>query len=607
MLSVSRLIRVSVNLGAAPVAGRSFGTLLIAGDSNVISGLERIRSYGSIEDVGVDFGTTTPEWQAADLYFEQLPKPSSLDIGRWLRTATAGFNLGAILSPAQQAISNWTGITTGAFKISIDGAAVETPSSLDFSAITNLNGVASIVTGALTGAICTWNGKSFEITSSSTGPGAQASGTATLSGQPSPGDSFTIGGTAITFVASSPIGNQIVIGAATADTFNNLLTFCQQSLDTNLSHATYASLVANVMTITYKLAGTTGNTFTLVKSGTNLAVSGADLSGGTQPSSVGFAISPASGADISTMLGLTSATSQALAAGYAAETPVQCIAALAIFSTSWYGSMFAASVMPTTSQSLAVSALVEAFDLTRIYGVSTQDTGVLSPLVTNDIASLMMAGSYNQSCVQYSSTSLYVIASLFGRAFSVDFTAQNSTIELMYKQQPGVIAEDLDTSEADALKAKNCNVYASYDNGTSIIQYGVMSGGDYFDEIQGLDWFQNAVQTSVYNLFYTATTKIPQTEAGQNQLVNAVSAVCGNQPGGAVFNGLAGPGTWDSSAIFGSLQTGQYLPLGFYIFTPSVNLQAESDRAARVAPPIQVALKLAGAFQEADVLVTVNR
>lgn len=609
MLSVSRLIRVTVNLSAQPAAGRSFTTLMIAGDSNVISGLERYRPYSSLEGVGEDFGVTTPEYQASSLYFGQNPKPSQLFIGRWLRAATAGFNLGAILTPAQQAISAWSGISTGSFHIAVDGAAAESLTGLDFTGVTNLNGVASVINGVLTGATAKWNGSAFQITSSSTGPGAQAAGTISLNGQPSPGDSFTIDGTAVTFVASSPVGNQVVIGAAVADTFNNLLAFLQQSLDVNISLANYAAdqSVANRVDITYKVAGTAGNTFSLVKSGTNLAVSAADLSGGTQPSSVGYATVGASGVDISAQLGLTAALSQGLAAGYALETPAACIQALATKSTAWYGCMFAASVMPTAAQSLAVSAEVEAFSLSRVYGVSTQDTGCLSALVTNDIASLMKAGGYNQSCVQFSSSSLYVIASLFGRAFSVDFNAQNSTIELMYKQEPGVVAENLVDGQANALQAKNCNVFAAYDNGTAIIQYGVMSGGDYFDEIQGLDWFQNAVQTSVYNLLYTAPTKIPQTEAGQNQLVNSVSSVCGNQPGGAVFNGLAGPGVWNSTEVFGSLQTGQYLPLGFYVYTPSVNLQSESDRAARVAPPIMVALKLAGAFQEADVIVTVNR
>lgn len=609
MLSVSRLIRVTVNLSAQPAAGRSFTTLLIAGDSNVISGLERIRPYTSIEGVGVDFGSTTPEHKAAVLYFGQDPKPSRLMIGRWLRTATAGFNLGGILTPAEQVITNWTAISDGSFHIPVDGAAAESLTGLDFSSVTNLNGVASVINGTLTGALCTWTGNSFEITSSSTGPGAQAAGSMSFSGQPTAGDSFTVDGTAISFVASSPIGNQVVIGATVADTFNNFLTFLQQSLITNVALANYAAdgTIANKVDVTYKVAGTAGNAFTLVKSGSNLAVSAATLSGGTQPSSVGYATAGTGGTNIATLLKLTSATNQGLANGYALETPAACIAALALKSTAWYGCMFAASTMPTSAQSLAVSAEVEAFTLTRVFGVSTQDTGCLSALVTNDIASLMKAGSYAQSTVQYSSSEPYVMASLFGRAFSVDFNAQNSTIELMYKQEPGVTAENLVDGQADALKAKNCNVYAAYDNGTSIIQYGVMSSGAYFDEIQGLDWFQNAVQTSVYNLLYTASTKIPQTEAGQNQLVNAVSQVCGNQPGGAVYNGLAGPGTWNSTDVFGSLKTGQYLPLGFYAYTPSVNLQSESDRAARVAPPIQVALKLAGAFQEADVIVTVNR
>lgn len=608
MLSASRLIRVTVNLSGQPVAARNFTTLLIAGDSPVISGLQRLRPYGSIEAVGNDFGVTTPEYQASELYFGQSPKPSQLYIGRWLRTASAGYNLGAIQSPTQQLISNWTGISTGSFHIAIDGAAAESLTGLDFSGVTNLNGVASVINGTLTGAVCTWDGNEFVITSNSTGPGAIAAGKLNLTGQPSANDSFTVDGTAVTFVASSPIGNQVVIGVSVAATLANLLTFLQQSLDANISLANYAQDPStNSVDVTYKVAGTAGNAFTLVKSGANLSVSGATLSGGTQPSSVGYATVGASGVDISALLGLTAALSQGLANGYSAESPVQCITALAAKSSAWYGSMFAASVMPTPAQNLAVSAAVEAMSLSRIFGVTSQDTGILSSLVTNDLASLMKAGTYNQSCIQYSSTSLYAVASLFGRAFSVDFNAQNSTIELMYKQEPGVVPENLVDGTANVLQAKNCNVYAAYDNGADMIQYGVMSGGDYFDEIQGLDWFQNAIQSAEFNLLYQTQTKIPQTEAGQNQLVNGCSAVCGNSPGGAVYNGLAAPGVWNSSEVFGSLQTGQYLPLGFYIYTPSVNLQSESDRSARKAPPIQIALKLAGAFQEVDVIATVNR
>lgn len=607
MLSVSRLINVTVNLGAIPAVGRSFNTLMIAGDTPVISGLERIRSYTGLTQVAADFPANSPELAAATLYYSQNPKPVNLMIGRWLAAATAGYNLGAIQSALEQVLSNWTGITSGGFSITINGGSPDVVTGLDFSSATNLNGVASLITAGLTGAVCTWDGTEFVITSSTTGPGAYASGTITLAGQPAANDTLTVDGTAITFVASSPVGSQVVIGATSALTFANLLAFLQQSQDTNIDQATYQNLSGQVITVTFKVAGTAGNSFTLAKSSSALAVSGADLSGGSQPSSVGYATPPGSGTDISTMLGLTQATSQGLANGYAAEMPVQCATALALKSSAWYGLMFAATTPITTSQYLAVSNFIEALDLTRMFGVTTQDTGSLSLLVTNDLGSLMKVAGYDQSQIQYSSTTLYAVASMFGRMFSVDFSAQNSTINLMYKQQPGVAPENITNSQADALQAKNINVYVGYDNDTAIIQYGVVSSGNYIDEIWGLDWFQNAVQTSVYNLLYTAQTKIPQTDAGQNQLSNACSQVCGNQPGGAVYNGLAGPGTWNSTTVFGSLTTGQFLPLGYYVYAPSVDLQAESDRAARKAPPTQIALKLAGAFQEADVLVTVNQ
>lgn len=610
MLSVSRLIKVTVNVGASPAAGRSFNTLMIAGDSNVISGAQRFRAYSNIDDVASDFGLLAPEYLAADLYFSQSPQPSSLMIGRWIAAATSGFNIGGILTATQQVMSNWTSITAGAFKVSIDGGALTAVSGMDFSAQTNLNGVATIISAALTtaslAAVCKWTGQSFQITSNSTGAGAFAAGTISVTAQPSPNDSFTIGGTAVTFVASSPVGSQVAIGATQAITLANLLTFLQQSLDTNISKCSYAQTSSTVISVIDNTVGTGGNAFTLVKSGTNLAVSGATLSGGLAASTVGYVASPASGTDISTLLEMTSTTAQALVSGYAAETPAACTAALAAASTIWYGLMFAATTSITSQQSLDVSSFIEALDVTRMHGVTTSNTGCLSALVTNDLASLMKAAAYEQSMIQYSTTK-YAIASMFGRMFSVNFSAQNSTINLMYKQQPGVTAENLTDAQANALESKNCNVYVGYDNDTSIIQYGVMSSGDFIDQVWGLDWFQNAVQTAVYNLFYTATTKIAQTDAGQNQILNAIAAVCGNQPGGAVYNGLAGSGTWNSTTVFGSLTAGQFLPLGFYVYAPSVDTQAEADRAARIAPATQVALKLAGAFQQADVIVTVNR
>lgn len=616
MLNPSRLVQVQVNLGPSPVPGRTFNSMLILGDSAVISPTERIRQYDNINDVADDFGLSAPEFKAAELYFEQSPQPKVLFIGRWVASATSGFNLGGIADSSTGDVAIWQNISNGGFSISINGAANEDLTGLDFSAISNLNGVASIITGALSGATCTWDGSAFKISSSTTGPGNQAVGAVgvDLGENPSAGDTLTIDGTGIEFVASSPIGNQVVIGADGLETKANLLVFLQSSLDANISKANYSDGGNELLyriDVTYKTVGTIGNSFTLAKTGTHLTVSGAVLATGSQASSVGYAISPGAGDDISYTLkmrsGSTAASSQELEQGASSETPVEAVAAAVNHDSVWYALMFASTEEVTPQESLDISDFVEAQDIRRFYGVTTQNTGCLSSVVTNDLASLMQNAAYKHSCIQYSSTSAYAIASLLGRACAVDLTQQNSTIILMWKQEPGVEAEDISNSQANALEAKLCNAFVAYDNNTAIIEYGVTSSRLFIDEVWYTDWFQNAVQTALFNELYTAPTKIPQTTAGQTQLINAVSRICGALPGGAVFNGFAAPGVWTSSTEFGTLKTGQFLPDGYYIYAPSVDVQLQADRAARKAPPMQIALKLAGGFQTAEVIVTVNQ
>lgn len=490
MLSVSDLVNVTVNLAPLAAAGRSFGTLLIAGDSNVISGLQRIRSYTNLAGVANDFGTTAPEYLAANIYFEQTPQPASLMIGRYLSAATSGQLQGGILTAAQQVLSNFTAVTSGSTEVTIDGGSADVLSGMNFSGAANLNAVATIITSHLTGAVCTWNGSNFVITSSTTGTS----------------------------------------------------------------------------------------------------------------SSVSFATPTGSGTDVTTLLKLSAALAQPLIPGYALETPLACVTALQNLSTAWYGITFAASSMPADADNEAIAAFIQACQITRVFGVTIVNTNVLSSSVSNDLASILEAALYTRTFVQYSSSSPYAVCSFFGRAFTVDFTAANTTLTLMFKQEPGITPENLTEQQAATLIAKRCNVFVSYINGTSIIQQGVMCGPAFFDEIQGLDWYQNAVQTACYNVLYTSGTKIPQTDAGINQLVNAIAGVCDQ----AVQNGLCAPGVWNGPS-FGSILTGQYLKNGYYIFPQPVALQAQSDREARKAPPIQVAIKLAGAVQSMNVIVNVNR
>jgi hypothetical protein len=172
-LPTSRLIIVGVNLAAQVAQAPNLNSLCIVGDSDVIDTQTRIMSFGSLTDVAALFGTSAPEYLAAALYFSQVPSPTQLYIGRWAQAATNGRNFGGALSAAQKVLTNFTAVVSGGFKIVVDGAAAVNVAAINLSAVTNLNGVATAINTALSGAAvaatCSWDGTRFTFKSNSTG------------------------------------------------------------------------------------------------------------------------------------------------------------------------------------------------------------------------------------------------------------------------------------------------------------------------------------------------------------------------------------------------------------------------------------------------------
>ncbi len=270
--------------------------------------------------------------------------------------------------------------------------------------------------------------------------------------------------------------------------------------------------------------------------------------------------------------------------------------------TNWYGLAIADSADLVEADVISVAAAIEASSLSRILAVTTADVNVLVAGNTDNIGYKLKAAGYARTFWQYSSSSKYAAISAFGRAFTVNFTGSNTTITLKFKTEPGITYETLTTAQAAAIDAINGNVYVYYANDTAIIQQGVMANGDFFDERHGLDWLQNYVQTNLYNLLYTSTTKIPQTDAGVTRLMTNVEASLDQ----AVNNGLIAPGVWNGGPI-GQIESGDTLTKGYYVYADSVDNQAQSDREARKSPVIQAAIKLAGAIHYADVQINVVR
>ncbi|EAA3206434.1 DUF3383 domain-containing protein [Salmonella enterica subsp. enterica] len=283
------------------------------------------------------------------------------------------------------------------------------------------------------------------------------------------------------------------------------------------------------------------------------------------------------------------------------ETLLQAVNAVLNY-TNWYGLAVADDEDIDDADWLSVAAAIEASSLSRILAITTQDPEAINTTSTTDLAYKLKAAKYGRTFVQYSTSSRYAALSAFGRAFTVNFNGSNTTITLKFKQEPGITYETLTTNQAAALDAKNCNVYVYYENDTAILQQGVMSSGDFFDERHGLDWLQNYVQTNLYNLLYTSTTKVPQTDAGVTRLLSNVEKSMDQ----SVTNGLVAAGVWNGGPI-GQLDSGDTLTKGYYVYAQPLSEQAQADREARKAPVIQVACKLAGAVHFADVQINVVR
>jgi hypothetical protein len=108
---------------------------------------------------------------------------------------------------------------------------------------------------------------------------ATASGTVTFSTTgPEAGDTVTIGGQALTFVAADPVGTEVLIGATLVANATNLANAIN---DLSMALGVTATANAAVTTIRASAPGSEGNEKTLAKNGDNITVSGATLAGGT--------------------------------------------------------------------------------------------------------------------------------------------------------------------------------------------------------------------------------------------------------------------------------------------------------------------------------------
>lgn len=284
------------------------------------------------------------------------------------------------------------------------------------------------------------------------------------------------------------------------------------------------------------------------------------------------------------------------------ETPVETFAACRELDGEWYVGIYCAEA--TKTDHLACAEYFEAIKPNSLYAYTTTDAGTLTNMDDNIFAT-MKTRNLRRSIGQFSTQHPDAICAIIGWAMGAMSGTANSAYTLAYKTEVGVTTENANnvfsTQSVEKIKANNGNVYINRGSYYDIFEDGTMADGTWFDEMIYLDKYQNDMQLTIMDLLYQ-NSKVPQTEAGVTQLIDAIKGVCESMN----RVGFIESGMWNAQDML-ELKRGDTLPKGYFIQSEPIDGQLQADRDARKAPPIYVALKLAGAIHHVTVQIDVNR
>jgi len=287
----------------------------------------------------------------------------------------------------------------------------------------------------------------------------------------------------------------------------------------------------------------------------------------------------------------------------------------------------------TTGANAGGETLAEAVEraLNQVYFGGVLTTQIIDDTTKQQNATALQAFD----CICYDNLQSLLAISTFGAAIKTAGDSKTRTLAYSVSQELGKIAvagyasiaksvnySGTDTANTLNLKTitgvvgdPNLNgtyVLAARDNGVDI--YGNTGGlsviysndnNGYTDDVEANLWHKKATEVAGFNYLRQTTTKIPQTEAGMTGLKTAYAGVCEQ----ARRNGTVAPGTWNGSVPFGDPETFKrnIEETGYYIYSIPVALQNQTEREARKAPVVQIAIKRSGAFHFSQVIINVQR
>lgn len=267
----------------------------------------------------------------------------------------------------------------------------------------------------------------------------------------------------------------------------------------------------------------------------------------------------------------------------------------------WYE--FETAIRANDAEVLALAAAGDAAG--KFFAYTTNEATVRDPSITTDVVSKAVIQGSRRMFLASHASELYEgfeIAAVFSR---VNFNAANSTITGEFKKLPGIDAEDLTQTAYAAMKQKGAVFYTvvetggEKDMGRVINSKTTSTYGEFIDDVFNLDAFVNYLTVALYNALTKVPTKLRQTAAGQQILINAAAQI-GER---FIGNGYLG------ERLYLSDKTGEEtLSRGYEILTTAEDIQnlTDAERSDRKAAPIVMRLFRAGAIHAVDVTAQVD-
>lgn len=270
----------------------------------------------------------------------------------------------------------------------------------------------------------------------------------------------------------------------------------------------------------------------------------------------------------------------------------------------WYMTFFTADVYADEASWPGIAAWADAN--TSMTPNCSLSADIRNAVVATDIASVLTTAGNRHVFTFSHASDKYAGLALMAHFAAVLYTGTNTTITGEFKKLPGVVAEDLPSSEYAAMKLdtkkavfySKVDLQGSTDSGRVLNSFTHSTYGEFIDDVINLDAFVNDLTVTVYNALANQTTKLPQTPAGQSVLIGAAKKTCERY----VRNGYLGPRNYTDPDDGQDKYT-----FGYEILTKPEDILgiSDSERSQRKAAPIRIRIFRAGAVHGVDITVDV--